>query len=200
MCSVFRWAFGIVVTLLMTAGIFFGSLGFPFLSPAEEKANKDDLRILERSPFYFKLPLFSLEEKDEETVSFSELVADGNLIVYFFSADSPVCRLQNKFVNGLVDWSQKNGSLKLKVLAINIDQAGRKALVEELQARGKDFYKFPIALDPNGAATDKGYGVKMKGVPLFYFFAKGGFPLNMIEGFTRDLVSLAEKTFPTKRG
>ena len=196
---VFRRVFGIFLALSMNAVSFFGGLGLPFLAVAEQKTNKNDLHILERSPFHFKLPLFSLDEKNLEMVSFSELVANENLIIYFFSTDSPVCRLQNRFVNVLVDWAQKNEDINLKILAINVDQAGRKALAEEIELQGKDSYKFPIALDPNGGVTDKGYGVKMKGVPLFYFFAKGGLPLNIIEGFTRDLVSIAEKTFPRGR-
>ncbi len=192
----------------------------PQTARSEETLRKEEFReILDSSAFYFELPAFG----KERAVSFTELLLERNAIFYFFSSSSSICWLQERFVQELFKWTRDNPTAKVVLVGINIDPHGERVLSERFTARvlnegmrterkegrGEPPSKseaegegdtYLILLDPGARETGSTYEVREKGVPMFFFFTRGGFPIKTVEGFTRDLVSIAKSLYLTRKG
>ncbi len=171
---------------------------FTALAEDKEKWDQAELeeikKLLKSSPFYFELPALGSDEK----LNFADLLLESNVIFYFFSSESPICKLQEPFVIELNEWIEKNASGKVRVVGISVAPSQEKVFSNAKKNAKNSSLGFTVLLDPGARVTGEKYQIKTKGVPIFYFFTKGGFPIKVVEGFSRDLISVTEKAFALK--
>lgn len=167
-----------------------GQQAAPSSEPAQEsQLSKAARKAIEDSPFFFELPARS---GNRSKLNFADAVLEHNLVLYFWSASCPLCLLETRSVNRLAQWAEKHPSANLRVISINLDVMGPRAL--ELGPVHPEI-EFPVFYDPGGARTRKGYLLEESGLPAFYFFVKGGLPVQVVKGFDSNLVARAQESF-----
>ena len=163
-------------------------------APSSEAEEADESlsqqrKAIEESPFHFELPAPS---GSESKFNFADVVAERNLVIYFWSASCPLCLLQTSAVNELVRWAEKHPAVNLEVVSVNLDALGPRVL--KLSAVHPEI-GFPVFYDPGGNRTRKGYRPDEHGLPAFYFFLRGGLPVRVLQGFSSELIALAKESF-----
>ena len=128
-------------------------------------------------------------------ISFTDLVFKQNVVMFLWTTDCPLCKLEVRHMNELVKWAEKHPKANLRVVSVNFGDDGK----DGFEAAGWDevmMPKFEVLWDP-GARRFKAdvWQLDKHGIPITFFFAQGGFPVRVIPGFTADLIKTAQEEF-----
>lgn len=153
---------------------------------------------INKSPFAFTLPN---RYGNPKKISFTDLVFKQNVVMFLWTTDCPLCKLEVRHMNDLVKWAKEHPKANLRVVSVNFGDDGK----DGFDAAGWDevmMPKFEVLWDP-GARRFKAdvWQLDKHGIPITFFFAQGGFPVRVIPGFTADLIKTAQDEFlPPERG
>lgn len=153
---------------------------------------------INKSPFAFTLPN---RYGNPKKISFTDLVFKQNVVMFLWTTDCPLCKLEVRHMNELVKWAKEHPKANLRVVSVNFGDGGK----DGFDAAGWDdvmMPKFEVLWDP-GARRFKAdvWQLDKHGIPITFFFAQGGFPVRVIPGFTTDLIKTAQDEFlPPERG
>lgn len=153
---------------------------------------------INKSPFAFTLPN---RYGNPKKISFTDLVFKQNVVMFLWTTDCPLCKLEVRHMNDLVKWAKEHPKANLRVVSVNFGDDGK----DGFEAAGWDevmMPKFEVLWDP-GARRFKAdvWQLDKHGIPITFFFAQGGFPVRVIPGFTADLIKTAQEEFlPPERG
>jgi thiol-disulfide isomerase/thioredoxin len=145
-----------------------------------------------KSPFAFTLPD---RHGNPKRVAFTDLVFTQNVVMFLWTTQCPLCKLEVRHMNALDKWAKEHPKANLRVVSVNFDDGG----LDGFKAAAWDevmLPKFEILWDP-GARHFKNevWQLDKQGVPITFFFAQGGFPVRVATGFSADLGKIAEDEF-----
>lgn len=187
------------------AALFYAALllAMPFAALAEESTaaapapeQAISREAIARSPFAFELPA---RHGNEDKVEFADLVLDANAVIFLWTTDCPLCRLEVRHMNRLAAWVKEHPEANLRVYSVNFDPLGARGW-ERAKWPEEMWPQFEVFYDPGARHfKEEAWKVEENGLPLVFFFARGGFPVRIIKGFSADLLTVAEKEFLPKK-
>lgn len=153
---------------------------------------------INKSPFAFTLPN---RYGNPKRITFTDLVFTQNVVMFLWTTDCPLCKLQVRHLNDLVKWAKENPKANLRVVSVNFGDRGKEGF---LASKWDEVMlpKFDVFYDPGARRfKDEVWQLDKHGVPITFYFAQGGFPVRVVSGFSADLGKIAEEEFlPPKRG
>jgi thiol-disulfide isomerase/thioredoxin len=163
-------------------------------APASEQAISRE--AIARSPFSFELPS---RHGNEDKVEFADLVLDTNAVIFLWTTDCPLCKLEVRHMNRLAAWVKEHPEANLCVYSVNFDPLGERGF-EKAKWDEVMLPQFSVFYDPGARHfKEEAWKVEENGLPLTFFFARGGFPVRIIKGFSADLLTVAQKEFLPKK-
>ncbi len=152
--------------------------------------------VVARSPFSFELPA---RHGNAEKVGFADLVLDTNAVIFLWTTCCPLCKLEVRHVNRLAAWAKEHPEANLRVYSVNFDSLGQRGF-ERAKWSEVMLPQFPVFYDPGARHfKEEAWKVEENGLPLVFFFARGGFPVRIVRGFSADLLTFAEQEFLPKK-
>lgn len=149
-----------------------------------------------RSPFSFELPA---RYGNEDKVEFAGLVLETNAVIFMWTTDCPLCKLEVRHMNKLAAWVKEHPEANLRVYSVNFDSLGARGF-EKAKWDKVMLPQFPVFYDPGARHfKEEAWKLEENGLPLTFYFARGGFPVRIITGFSADLLTAAEKEFLPKK-
>ena len=179
---------GFIAVLLLSLG----ALALPAQAQSQSiwqrptsSRDTDEERNPDWDKYAFELPVLG----EPGSLSFEELVTDGQATVLFFwLADCPLCHLQMPYVEQFKQLADENG-LPVRVVGINVDQ--RESDAEDYVAEKQP--TFEMLFDGNARRTADPYDVDDLGCPLVYVFNSDGEYVESISGFKSNLSKVVLK-------
>jgi hypothetical protein len=103
-------------------------------TPAESISRED----IARSPFSFELPA---RHGNEDKIGFADLVLDTNAVIFLWTTDCPLCKLEVRHMNNLAAWAKEHPQANLR-------KEAAAALGEISDPGGRQFLE-PVLDDPD---------------------------------------------------
>ncbi len=184
------------LAIALAALLLAGALSAPAQSTEDEHAAKPEPIIsreaIDQSTFFFSLPP---RHGNTERITFTDLVYENNAVLMLWTTACPLCKLEVRHMNKLVEWAEEHPEANLLVASVNFDALGSRGLEQAYWDKAA-LPKFDVYWDPGARHFDEDvWLVEEKGLPLTFYLAQGGLPVRIVTGFSADLVEFAKQEF-----
>lgn len=182
----------LALPVILLAGTWIASAQDSENEQPEESRPIISREVIDQSSFYFSLPP---RHGNTERITFTDLVYENNAVLMLWVTACPLCKLEVRHMNKLVEWAEKHPEANLTIASVNFDALGSRGF-EQANWEKAALPKFDVYWDPGARHFNEDiWLLEEKGLPLTFYIAQGGLPVRIITGFSADLVEFAEEDF-----